>query len=179
MQNSRRRTFLKTAASVADRTMLFRGTEWAQNSPAAATFPKIHKPFLLTPDQTWQWNLFKSQGGPTYAGSTGWKRYTDFLTAKMHELGAVDFDSVEIPYDQYLVEDWPDRRTHLPDSGVTLEKLVSDGTPVPAIACYGMTSGSRSREGVTTQMLYYDPANPSSADQPSIRAGEKARSLTN
>ena len=165
MQNRQRRTFLKTAASVAAGTALFRGTEWAQKSPAAATFPKIHKPFLLTPDQAWQWNLFKSQGGPTYAGSTSWKRYTDFLTAKMHELGAVDFDSVEIPYDHYIVEDWSDRRTHLPDSGVTLEKLVSDGTPVPAIASYGMTSGSTPREGVTAQMLYYDPAKPSSADQ--------------
>ena len=51
------------------------------------------------------------------------------------------------------------------DSGVTLEKLVSDGTPLPAIASYGMTSGSTPREGVTAQMLYYDPAKPSSADQ--------------
>jgi hypothetical protein len=103
MQNRRRRTFLKTAASVAAGTLLFRGTEWAQKSPTATTFPKIYKPFLLTPDQAWDWNLFKSQGGPTYAGSTGWKRYTDFLTGKMQELGAVDFDSVEIPYDHYIV----------------------------------------------------------------------------
>jgi len=54
MQNRRRRTFLKAAASVAAQTVLFRGTEWAQKSPAAAAFPKIHKPFLLTPDQAWQ-----------------------------------------------------------------------------------------------------------------------------
>ena len=165
MQKRPRRTFLKAAAGVAAGTLLFPGTEWAQKSAAAAAFPKIHKPFLMTPDQAWEWNLFKSQGGPTYAGSSGWKRYTDFLTAKMQELGAVDFDSVEIPYDHYIVEDWPDRKTHLPDSGATLEKLVSDGTAVPVVASYGMTSGSTPREGVTARMLYYDPANPPSAEQ--------------
>ena len=60
------------------------------------------------------WNAFKSQGGPTYAGA-GWKRYTDFLVSKMPELGAVDLDYVDIPYDHYIVEDWPDRRTHMYD----------------------------------------------------------------
>ena len=29
---------------------------------------------MITPDQAWDWNTFKAQGGPTYAGSTGWKR---------------------------------------------------------------------------------------------------------
>ena len=71
--------------------------------------------------------MFKSKCGPTYAGSTGWKRYTDFLIAKMQEFGAVDLDYVEIPYDHYIVDDWPDRRTHVHDSGMVLEKLVSDG----------------------------------------------------
>jgi hypothetical protein len=107
--------------------------------------------------------MFKAAGGPTYAGSTGWKRYTDFLVSKMQELGAVDLDHVEIPYDHYIVDDWPDRRTHVHDSGMAVEKLVTDGTPVPVVASYGMTSGSTPPEGITAQMLHYDPAHPPAA----------------
>lgn len=118
---------------------------------------------MITPEQAWDWNLFKSGGGPTYAGSVGWKRFTDFLISKIQEFGAVDLDFVEIPYDHYVVEDWPDRRTHLYDSGVAVEKLVTDGTPVPVVASYGMTSGFTPPEGVTAPMLYYDPSRPPAA----------------
>ena len=120
---------------------------------------------MITPEQAWDWNLFKSGGGPTYAGSAGWKRFTDFLISKIQEFGAVDLDFVEIPYDHYVVEDWPDPRTHLYDSGVAVEKLVTDGTPVPVVASYGMTSGFTPPEGVTAPMLYYDPSRrPAAAD---------------
>src|SRR5712691_8519313 len=117
-----RRTFLKAAAGITAGTVLARQPLSAQRTGAAAAarsavaFPKIDSPFMITPDQAWDWHVFKSQGGPTYAGSTGWKRYTDFLISKMPELGAVDLDFVEIPYDHYVVDDWPDRRTHLYDS---------------------------------------------------------------
>ena len=143
--------------------MLTRGTGWAQSRTRAATFPKVHPPFTITPEQAWDWNLFKSRGGPTYAGSAGWKRFTDFLISKIQEFGAVDLDFVEIPYDHYVVEDWPDRRTHLYDSGVAVEKLVTDGTPVPVVASYGMTSGFTPPEGVTAPLLYYDPSRPPAA----------------
>jgi hypothetical protein len=115
---------------------------------------------MITPDQAWDWNMFKAQGGPTYAGSAGWKRFTDFLISKVQEFGAVDLDYIEIPYDHYIVDDWPDRRSHIHDSGVAVEKLVSDGTPVPVVASYGMTSGSTPPDGITAQLLFYDPARP-------------------
>jgi len=38
--------------------------------------------------------------------------------------------------------------------------LITDGTPVPLVSSYGMTSGSTPPEGITAQMLYYDPAHP-------------------
>jgi len=156
MSRTGRRTFLKAAAGVAAGTVLGRRAD------AAAAFPKIDSQFMITPDLAWDWNVFKSKGGPTYAGGAGWKRYTDFLVAKMQEFGAVDFDSVEIPYDHYIVDDWPDRRTHRPDSGVAVEKLVSDGTPIAVVASYGMTSGFTPAEGASAQMLYYDHAKPPS-----------------
>jgi hypothetical protein len=159
-----------TAAGATAGTVLARHPLRAQGVGAGATvgaspdlgFSKIDPRLMITPDQAWDWNLFKAQGGPTYAGSAGWKRYTDFLVAKMQELGAVDLDYVAIPYDHYIVEDWPDRRTHFHDSGGALEKLVTDGTPVPVVASYGMTSGFTPPQGITAAMLYYDPARPPS-----------------
>ena len=120
----KRRTFLKTAAGVSAGTMLMRDRLWAQSALAAKTTNaavKIHQPFMLTPKQALDWHVFKAECGPTYAGSTGWKRYTDFLVGKMPEFGAVDLDYVEIPYDHYIVEDWPDRRTHRPESPNAVE----------------------------------------------------------
>ncbi len=161
---SSRRDFLKTAG-VAAGAALIPELVWAQGKPASATnhnstFPQIDQKLMIKPDQAWEWASFKSKCGPTYAGGTGWKRYTDFLISKMPEFGAVDLDYVEIPYDHYIVDDWPDRRTHMHDSGIAVEKLVSNGTPVPVVASYGMTSGSTPAEGVTASMLYYDPAHP-------------------
>ena len=168
---SSRRAFLKTAGAAAS-TVLMRNSLWAQRpgvDGASATRTgelfKINPKFMMTPDQAWEWNALKAQGGPTYAGGSGWKRYTDFLVSKMPELGAIDLDYIDIPYDHYIVDDWPDRRTHTYDSGIAVEKLVSDGTPVPVVASYGMTSGSTPREGVTAPMLYYDPATPPGNDQ--------------
>jgi hypothetical protein len=162
MNNFLRRTFLKTAAGVAAGTLLTKGAQGASSSESSAILPQKQPQFMITPNQAWEWNKFKSEGGPTYAGSTGWKRYMDFLISKVQEFGAVDLDYVEIPYDHYIVDDWPDRRTHVYNSGVALEKLVTDGTPVPVVASYGMTSGSTPPEGITAQLLYYDPAKPPS-----------------
>ena len=163
--DSSRRNFVK---AVTAGTVLTRQPLWAQSSRASAAatsrpnlaFPKINPQLMITPNQARDWNVFKAQGGPTYAGSTGWKRFMDFLVAKMQEFGAVDLDYIEIPYDHYIVDDWPDRGTHIHDSGVALEKLVTDGTPVPVVASYGMTSGFTPPEGITAPMLHYDAARP-------------------
>ena len=164
-----RRTFLKTAAGVSAGTMLMRDPLWAQGAPAgkaaASALSKIHQPYMITPKQALDWHIFKAECGPTYAGSAGWKRFTDFLISKMPEFGAVDLDYVEIPYDHYIVEDWPDRRTHMPGSPNAVEKLVTDGSPVPVVASYGMTSGFTGAEGITAQMLHYDPAHPPAESQ--------------
>jgi len=164
-----RRTFLKTAAGVSAGTMLMRDPLWAQGAPAgkaaASALSKIHQPYMITPKQALDWHVFKAECGPTYGGSIGWKRFTDFLISKMPEFGAVDLDYVEIPYDHYIVEDWPDRRSHVHDSPNAVEKLVTDGTPVPVVASYGMTSGFTGAEGITAQMLHYDPAHPPAESQ--------------
>jgi hypothetical protein len=162
-----RRTFLKAGAGLAAGTLLAR-PQWTQSSRAGAgadsALSKSNPRFQIGPTEAWNWSVFKSKCGPTYAGSAGWKQYTNFLVSKMQEFGAVDFDTVEIPYDHYIVNDWPDRRTHVYGSGMAVEKLVTDGTPVPVVASYGMTSGFTPAEGVTAPLLYYDPARPPAAE---------------
>jgi hypothetical protein len=149
--------------------MLMRDPLWAQGAPAgkaaASALSQIHQPYMITPKQALDWHVFKAECGPTYAGSTGWKRLMDLLISKMPEFGAVDLDYVEIPYDHYIVEDWPARRSHMHDSPNAVEKLVTDGTPVPVVASYGMTSGSTPPEGITAQLLHYDPAHPPAESQ--------------
>src|SRR6185369_13573038 len=152
-----RRTFLEAAAAVTAGTLLSHQSLWGQSR-----VPGIDQRLLITPEQAWDWHVFKSQCGPTYAGSAGWKRFTDYLISKLPEYGAVDLDYVDIPYDHYIVDDWPDRRTHEHRSGLAVEKLVTAGTPVPVVASYGMTSGFTPREGITAKLLFYDPAHPPS-----------------
>jgi TAT (twin-arginine translocation) pathway signal sequence len=165
--DSSRRNFLKTAGATAG-AVLIGESLWTPGTPVAAAakanlaFPKIDQKMMISSDQALEWASFKAKCGPTWAGSPGWKQFTDFLISKMPQFGGVDLDYVEIPYDHYYVEDWPDRRTHMHDSGVAVEKLVTDGTPVPVVASYGMTSGSTPPEGITAQMVYYNSANPPS-----------------
>jgi hypothetical protein len=168
---SSRRGFLRAAAGATAGSMLSSQSLLAQENrlaaPSGAAQPgaltKIDPKLMITPEQAFDWNMLKAEGGPTYAGSVGWKRFTDFLIARMQEFGAVDLDYVDIPYDHYIVDDWPDRRTHVHDSGMAIEKLVTDGTPVPVIASYGMTSGFTPPGGITAPMLYYDRAQPPAA----------------
>jgi hypothetical protein len=166
---SSRRTFLKAAAGLTAGTALSGSRLWAQGRAAAASsagaFGGIHPPFLITAQQALEWHRFKSQCGPTYAGSAGWQRFTDFLISKLPEVGALDLDSVDIPYDHYIVDDWPERRRHLHESHDAVERLITDGTPVPVVASYGMTSGFTPPDGITARLQYYDPAKPPAADE--------------
>jgi len=161
---SSRRNFLRGAAGVTAGIVLPQQPLSAQGTMEPA-ISRIDPRRMITSEQAWEWNTFKAQGGPTYAGSRGWKRFTDFLVAKMQEFGAVDFETIEIPYDHYIVDDWPDRRTHIHESGFAVEKLVSDGTPVPVVASYGMTSGFTPPEGVTAPLLYCEAAHPPSPEE--------------
>jgi hypothetical protein len=52
--------------------------------------------------------------------------------------------------------------TYAGSSGKAVEQLVTDGTPVPVVASYGMTSGFTPPDGITARMVFYDPAHPPS-----------------
>jgi hypothetical protein len=121
---------------------------------------QINRKFMITPHEAFDWAIFKSKIGPTYGGTPGAIEWMNFIETTMQEFGAVDLVTQDMPYTHYIVNDWPDPKTHVYGSGVEAEKLVSDGKPVPVVASYGMTSGFTPPTGVTAPMLYYDPANP-------------------
>jgi hypothetical protein len=152
-----RRSFLKSAAGATAGSVLAPQALWAQEASKAGragNVSRINPSFMITPDEAWEWNAFKAKGGPTYAGSAGWKRYTDFLTGKMAEFGAVDFDYVEIPYDHYIVDDWPGR------TGAVGGR--------PGAMRRGPPRGGRGwtpAQGITAPMRYYDPAHPPAAGE--------------
>jgi hypothetical protein len=125
----------------------------------------INPKFMITPQQAFDWARFKSKIGPTYGGTSGAMEWMNFIETNMQEFGAVDLVIQDMPYNHYIVNDWPDMRTHEYGSGVEVEKLVSDGTPVQVVASYGMTSGFTPATGVTAPMLYYDPSHPPSKAQ--------------
>ena len=115
---------------------------------------------MIRPEQALQWAVFKSQVGPTYTGSPGGNKWLNFIETTMQEFGAVDLFIQDLPYSFFTVNDWPDPQTHVNGSGVEVEKLVSNGMPVPVVASYGMTSGSTPANGITAPLVYYDPAHP-------------------
>ena len=78
------------------------GAAWAAPNPAVT---RVDNAFMMTPEMAYDWNYYKSLGGSTYAGSAGWKHYTDYLVALAQEFGLSDIDTVDIPYDHYVVDD--------------------------------------------------------------------------
>ena len=138
----------------------FTGAPAAPLTSGSPDLLKINPAFMITPAQALQWAMFKSQIGTTYAGSAGGTQWVNFIETTMQEFGAVDLFTQDLPYTFFTVNDWPDPNTPVYGSGVEIEKLVSNGTPVPVVASYGMTSGGTPDNGITAPMVYYDPSNP-------------------
>jgi hypothetical protein len=147
-------------ATLALGSLMLMGSAFAAPTSGSPDLTKINPAFMITPTQALQWAMFKSQIGPTYTGSQGGNQWLNFIETTMQEFGAVDLFIQDLPYSFFTVNDWPDPNTHVYGSGVEIEKLISNGTPVPVVASYGMTSGGTPANGVTAQMVYYDPANP-------------------
>ena len=105
---------------------------------------------MLTPEDVYQWHLYKDKGGPTFSGSESWRSFLGFLEEKLREYGLADMFRNTWTYDRWFTSEWPD------DSGWGLE---SAGKTVKA-AGYGANSGSTGPEGITREMVYYDREAP-------------------
>jgi hypothetical protein len=118
----------------------------------------INPAFMMTPEEGHEWNLFKAQQGPTYAGSPGWANYINFVERKLAEYGAVIPNNLkhEWQYNRYEVDDWPMYRSW---QSKLLIPDISTGVAVP-VASYGMCSGFTPPEGIVAPLIFYDPAAP-------------------
>ena len=52
------------------------GAALADTNPAVT---RVNNAFMITGQTAYDWNYYKALGGSTYAGSAGWKHYTDYL----------------------------------------------------------------------------------------------------
>jgi hypothetical protein len=109
---------------------------------------------MITPQQALTWAQMKAGLGPTYNGSGGGIQWMNFIISTAEEFGGVNPYIQTMPYNFYTVPDWPNAQTHIYGSGVEVDKMVSNGTPVPVVASYGMTSGATPPNGLTAQMVY-------------------------
>jgi hypothetical protein len=137
---------------------------------------------MITPDMAWDWHAYKATLGPTYAGSPGWAKLVDWWEKKMDAYGWIDKFYIDIPYKHYVVNDWPDKRSHMSAYEGAVERLYSDGTAVDIVASYAMTSGwtdvppalggSTPPKSITAQMIFYDPADPAYQPTPAAMKGK-------
>src|ERR1700760_1298884 len=73
--NYSRRNFLQTAALTAGAAVVPESL-WSQSQVAShSALTQIKRQFMITPREALDWATFKAEGGPTYAGGAGWKRY--------------------------------------------------------------------------------------------------------
>jgi hypothetical protein len=113
---------------------------------------RVKPEYCITAEQALEWHQAKAAFGPTYAGSSGWLKYMEYLEPRFKAAGLVDASHIDVAYNLYQVNDFPSVAP-----GVL--ELISDGTSVP-VASYGMTSGFTPPTGLTARMVYYDPATP-------------------
>jgi len=118
----------------------------------------IAKDLMVTADEFYNWHRYKDEGGPTFSGSSSWRRYMDFLEEKLKQFGVVDLQKNAWTYRRWFTSEWPD------DSNWT---LVSDGDPI-RVAHYGAYSGSTGSNGMTAELIYYDPTTPPTSMQGKI-----------
>ena len=104
----------------------------------------------LTAEDYYQWHRFKDKGGPTFSGSPAWHRYMHFLEEQFKKFGVIDMVKNSWTYQRWYTSDWP---------GHGDWSLISNGNSV-RVAAYGPYSGSTGPEGISAQLVYYDPVSP-------------------
>jgi hypothetical protein len=111
---------------------------------------QLREDYLLSVEDAQRWNEIKDAEGPTFAGSPSWQSYLEFLESSLRERGVVDISRNAWDYERWSTSDWPDNSAW---------SLTVDGESL-AVAHYGAYSGSTGEDGVTAELILYDPQNP-------------------
>ncbi len=113
----------------------------------------VNPDYMITSSEALAWHQYKVEAGPTYSGNKAWHRFLSFTEQHLEEIGVKDIAHNAWTYERWYTTDWPD------DSQWSLE---SDGRPVK-VAHYGAYSGSTGAEGVTAELILFDPETDMSA----------------
>jgi hypothetical protein len=107
----------------------------------------VNPDYTITTAEAMAWHQYKDQFGPTYSGNKSWHKFLSFTKKKLKALGVKDFIYNKWTYDRWHTSDWPD------DSDWS---LTSAGRPVK-VAHYGAYSGATGPEGITAELILFDP----------------------
>ena len=113
----------------------------------------INPDFMITSSEAFDWHKYKDTHGPTYSGNKSWQKFLAFTQKKLQEFGVIDISQNKWSYDRWYTSDWPD------DNNWSLK---SDGRPIP-VAHYGAYSGSTGPEGLTAELVLFNPKAPLTA----------------
>lgn len=110
----------------------------------------VNPRYVVSRDEVQQWHAAKDALGPALSGNPSWKAFLGIIEARLRDYGAVDIVRNAWTYDRWHTSEWPD---------TSKWSLAIDGKAV-RVASYGANSGSTPSEGVTADLLFYDPAQP-------------------
>ena len=50
----------------------------------------INPRYMVTPEEAYEWHVYKDKSGPTYAGSESWRSFLAFSEKRLKEYGVVE-----------------------------------------------------------------------------------------
>lgn len=123
----------------------------ASCAPArTSTRPIVNESWVVSDAELIDWHRQKLEKGPALTGTESWRQFMTFVENKLNEYGCADVHRSSWMFKQLETSTWPD------DSGWS---LVSDGRSVP-LSNYGANCGLTGPEGVTAELVEWDPQNP-------------------
>lgn len=110
---------------------------------------QVNPEWVVSEWEALTWHEVKDQNGPALTGNSSWHRFLEFLEARLKDYGCVDIHRSPWTFDRIETSDWPD------DSKWS---LVSAGKRM-TLANYGANCGLTGPEGVTGELVLWDPQN--------------------
>lgn len=115
---------------------------------AGSPLTSINPSWVVSEAEARDWHRIKDSKGPALTGNDSWRSFLQFLEAKLKDYDCVDVRRSSWTFDRLETSVWPD------DSKWG---LVSAGRRVP-VANFGANCGTTGPEGVTAELVLWDPA---------------------
>jgi hypothetical protein len=140
---TRKQFLLGTCATVC--TLPFTSVRAASASP----LEQVNPDWVVSEQEAMAWHKVKDDKGPALTGNASWHNFLEFLEAKLKEYGCVDVHRSSWMFDRMESSYWPDTSKY---------GLVSNGRRM-TVANYGANCGLTGPDGVTAELVLWDPSN--------------------